>query len=260
MTFLETIVAQKRTEIAARRRRMSVELLHDRIGRLPPTRGFVQSLSGKKPLALIAELKKASPSKGTLRSAFDPVDLSIRLEKAGASALSVLTDEGFFQGHLEYLAQVKAAGALPLLQKDFVLDTYQVVEARAWGADAVLLIVALLSDDALRDLQETARALGMDSLVEVHSDDELERVNALDIQMVGINNRDLTTFEVDPGRALRLAARVPAGRTIVAESGIRSHEDVKRLADAGVHAILVGETIMRRDDVAGAVASLLGSS
>lgn len=260
MRFIEKIARHKEGEVRTRRQTVPVEDLYDRIKPLPPTRGFEQSLRGRRPLGLIAELKKASPSKGTLRSTFDPVDLAIRLEKAGAAALSILTDETFFQGHLDYLAMVKAVVGLPLLEKDFILDPYQIVEARACGADAVLLIVALLSDEKLSELSALARSLGLDCLVEVHTREELERVRGLDAGMIGINNRDLGTFDVNPDTALTLSVRVPPGRTIVAESGIASHADIRRLAEAGVHAVLVGETIMRQENVEAAVRSLLGSS
>ncbi len=259
MPFLDEIVERKREEIRVRRRRTPIEDLHERIRPMPPTRGFLRSLHGRSPLALIAEIKKASPSKGTIRPSFDPADLGGRLEKAGAAALSVLTDEHFFQGHLDYLGAVRASCALPLLEKDFVLDPYQIVEARASGADAVLLIAALLSDEMIREFLDLARALGLDCLVETHSEKELDRALALDAPLIGINNRDLKTFDVDPERAIRLAPRIPQGRTIVAESGIQTHDDIRRLAAAGIHAVLIGETIMRRDDVAAAARELLGA-
>jgi len=223
------------------------------------TRGFEAALRAKVVAglaAVIAEVKKASPSKGVLREHFVPADIAASYERHGAACLSVLTDERFFQGHADYLRQARAACALPVLRKDFMVDAYQVFEARAMGADCILLIAACLDDAQMRDLEACAMTLGMDVLVEVHDGAELERALQLKTPLLGINNRNLRSFEVTLDTTLGLLSRVPAGKLLVTESGILSRADVQRMRAAGVHAFLVGEAFMRAPDPGEALAAL----
>jgi len=212
------------------------------------------------PLALIAEVKKASPSAGLIRPDFDPVSIAREYEAAGASCLSVLTDEKFFQGSLEYLRQIRAAVSLPLLRKDFIIDERQILEAVEWGADAILLIVAILSDMQLRQFHALGTEAGLAALVEVHDEVELDRALAAGAQLIGVNNRDLKTFQVDLATTEHLAARLPSVSRplLVAESGIHTHADVERLAACGAQAMLVGESLMRHPDIPAKVKELLG--
>ena len=207
-------------------------------------------------LGLVAEVKRASPSAGLIAESFDPVEIARRYEQAGADAISVLTDEPFFQGHLDHLVAVRAAVGLPILRKDFVLDEAQIYEASVAGADAVLLIVAALTQDQLIRLHDAATACQLDALVEVHTLEELDRALAIDAQIIGINNRDLTTFKVDLAVTERLSEEVPAGVVLVSESGIRTADDSRRARASGADAILVGEALMRSPDVEGEVARL----
>jgi indole-3-glycerol phosphate synthase len=207
---------------------------------------------------LIAEVKKASPSAQVIRADFDPIAIARTYQAHGAACLSVLTDAPYFQGHLSYLARIRASVAIPLLRKDFIIDEYQVVEARLAGADAILLIAEILDDPTLARLLERARGLGMSALVEFHDEANLPRVLSSGADLVGVNNRDLRQFVTDLERTLRLRDRIPAGVTLVSESGIRTRRDVERLEAAGVAAILVGETLMRADDIGLAVERLLG--
>jgi indole-3-glycerol phosphate synthase len=230
-------------------------------GRLRP-RGFEAALRAKIAggrAAVIAEVKKASPSKGVLREHFDPPAIAASYERGGAACLSVLTDVQFFQGSPEYLRAAREACSLPVLRKDFLVDPYQVYEARCWGADCVLLIVAALDDARLAELEDCALGLGMDVLVEVHGADELDRALALRTPLLGINNRDLRSFEVSLDTTLSLLARIPPDRLVVTESGILGHDDVRRMRDAGVHAFLVGEAFMRAPDPGVALQALFGS-
>ena len=223
-----------------------------------PPRDFVGALhrvdeQGNPQVALIAEVKKASPSKGVLLEDFDPVRIGLNYAENGAAAISVLTDERFFQGHLRYLREVRSAVAVPVLRKDFIIDEYQVHEARASGADAVLLIVAALEDAQLADLHAVIAGLGMATLVEVHNEAEMERALKLGAPLIGINNRDLKTFSVDLETTGRLAGMVPAGTTLVAESGIASGADVARMGALGAHAVLVGESLVKAGAMAASV-------
>lgn len=257
-SILDEIVASKRRETASARRRMPLEEMEDQAAGAPPTRDFVAALAGPGPIQLIAEVKKASPSAKVIREDFDPVGIARTYQAHGAACLSVLTDAPYFQGHLSYLARIRAAVAVPLLRKDFIIDEYQVVEARLAGADAILLIAEILDDGQLVALRERAQALGMATLVEFHDEANLPRVLGSGATLVGINNRDLHRFVTDLGQTLRLRDQVPPHVTLVSESGIRNRRDVERLETAGVSAVLVGETLMRADDVGLAVERLLG--
>jgi indole-3-glycerol phosphate synthase len=226
-----------------------------------PVRGFVNAIARRLAAgmpAVIAEAKRASPSKGLLRADFDPAAIARSYARGGATCLSVLTDVDFFQGSDEYLVRARAACALPVLRKDFLVDPYQVYEARAMDADCILLIAACLDNAGLRELNDLAHRLGMDVLVEVHDGDELDRALTLGNRLVGINNRDLRTFGVSLDTTLGLLPRIPGDRIVVTESGILGPEDVRRMRDHGVHAFLVGEAFMRADDPAARLAELFG--
>jgi indole-3-glycerol phosphate synthase len=260
--ILQRIVAVKHEEIAAARARRSLASLREEAESMRDTRGFAAALRAKAAArrpAVIAEIKKASPSKGVIREHFVPADIADSYARHGAACLSVLTDERFFQGSAAYLQQARAACALPVLRKDFMVDDYQVFEARAMGADCILLIAASLDDAQMADLEACALALGMDVLVEVHDGDELERALRLKTPLVGINNRNLRTFEVTLDTTLALLPRVPADRLLVTESGILGPADVQRMRDADVHAFLVGEAFMRAPDPGVALAALFGA-
>jgi indole-3-glycerol phosphate synthase len=260
MTILERIVEYKRNEELPRRMRdLPMEALQARAATAPPPRDLVAALRSAPGVALIAEVKRASPSKGVLRPDFDPIELAVTYAANGAAAISVLTDEPFFQGNIKYLAQIRSLfhSYPPLLGKDFIIHPYQVYEARAAGADGLLLIAAVLSDSALAELLALTRALGMVALVEVHSRDELLRVLPLSPRLVGANNRDLRDFSVDLNTCLALRPLVPAGVCFVAESGIHTRADVARLAAADVDAMLVGEALVVAPDVAAKVRELV---
>ena len=260
--ILDRINAVKRDEVAAAQARVPLATLRaEAESRAEPTRGFAQALRDKIAAghsSVIAEVKKASPSKGVLRADFRPADIARSYERHGAACLSVLTDAPHFQGSVEYLQQARAACALPVLRKDFMVDPYQVYEARAMGADCILLIVASLADGQMAELEDCALGLGLDVLVEVHDGAELERALRLKTPLVGINNRNLKTFEVTLDTTLRLLAQVPADRLLVTESGILGPDDVQRMRDAQVHAFLVGEAFMRAPDPGAALSALFG--
>ncbi len=263
--ILDTIVEQKKLEVEALPRgKATLAALKKALTKRGDHRGFNYALRHPRrgQVALIAEVKKASPSAGVIRPDFDPVAIARQYEAAGASCLSVLTDEKFFQGSLDYLQQIRAAVKLPLLRKDFIIDDRQILQAVQWGADAILLIVSILSDSQLKHFHELANEAGLAALVEVHDEEELDRALASGAQLIGVNNRDLKSFTVDLGTTEKLAAKIFAQRTpaevlLVAESGIHTRADVDRLARAGARAILVGESLMR-GDIASKAAELIG--
>ena len=249
--ILNTILARKTQEVAERSARVPLAELQARVADAPPVRGFARALQAaiaNGDAAVIAEVKKASPSKGVIRPDFHPADIAVSYEFGGAACLSVLTDVDFFQGADAYLQQAREACTLPVLRKDFVIDPYQIVEARVLGADCVLLIVSALDDHQLADLSNTALELGLDVLVEVHDVDELERALQVPVPLIGINNRNLRTFEVSLDTTLAMKDMVPADRLLVTESGITGPQDVARMRSAGVNAFLVGEAFMRFDE------------
>jgi indole-3-glycerol phosphate synthase len=256
---LEEICATKRAEVAARKALLSLAQLEDMAGAQTPPRGFRQALDAKAStgFGLIAEVKKASPSKGLIRADFRPGEHAAAYEAGGAACLSVLTDAPYFQGHEDYLIAARAACALPVLRKDFMVDPWQVLEARAIGADAILIIVSALDDDMMAEVENVAINLGMDVLVETHDGEELERALKLKSRLIGVNNRNLKDFTVDFARTYELVSQAPPGCTFVAESGIGGHEDILAMAEHDVRCFLVGESLMRQDDVMAATRELL---
>ncbi|MGN6151722.1 MAG: indole-3-glycerol phosphate synthase TrpC [Lysobacteraceae bacterium] len=262
--ILQRILDRKAEEVAERSERVPLDALRARLADAPPARGFVAAITAKRDAglpAVIAEVKKASPSKGVIRADFDPAAIAARYEAGGAACLSVLTDIDFFQGADAYLQQARAACALPVLRKDFTIDPYQIVEARVLGADCILLIVAALDDDRLDALYREAVDVGLDVLVEVHDADELQRALRLPairgrLPLIGVNNRNLRTFEVSLATTLSLKYAVPADRILVTESGIATRDDVEWLRAAGIEAYLVGESFMREADPGEALKAL----
>lgn len=260
---LARICADKRQHVAACKAARPLSVIEDAARAASPPRGFMASLHAVVEgggFGLIAEIKKASPSKGLIRADFDPPALARAYEAGGATCLSVLTDEKFFQGTADHLRSARAAVDLPVLRKDFMLDPWQIYESRAMGADCILLIMACLTDAEARDLEAHARDMGMDVLVEVHDRRELDRALGLETSLIGINNRDLRTLTTDLATTEELAPLVPPDRFLVAESGIRNTEDLRRLSAVGPNCYLVGESLMRQDDVTAAVRALLGDS
>jgi indole-3-glycerol phosphate synthase len=242
--FLANIVAHVRTVVEQRQKQTPLAALHDRPLYRRPTRGFARELSGDS-RRIIAEIKRSSPSKGLIRADFSPLAIARDYADHGASAISVLTEEKFFQGSLTYLEEIKTSVTVPLLRKDFIIDPYQLTEARSYGADAILLIAAVLDATVLRDLRETATALSLDSVVEVHNEEELERALDAGAEIIGINNRSLQTFEVSLATTEKLAPRVPGGILIISESGIDGAEQIRQVERWGIHKFLIGESLMR---------------
>ncbi len=258
---LDDIVAHKLTEIAAAKLRTPSEALQARLENAPPVRDFLAALRAAAErigIGMIAEVKKASPSAGLIRTNFDPVEIAKIYEANGAACISCLTDEKYFQGRLEYLTAIKQAVSLPVLRKDFIVDRYQVLEARAAGADAILLIAECLDNCRLRDLYFYASELGMECLIELYEPENLDRVLKLQAPLIGVNNRNLKTMVTDLDHTIRLAPRIVPEALLVSESGIRSRTDVDRLQAAGCRAILVGESLMRSADIAASVRTLMG--
>ena len=258
--ILDEIVAYKKKELLETKRAIPFADQKERAADAGPTRGFGKALLSGTGIRLIAEVKKASPSKGVIREDFDPVKIAGTYEGAGAACLSVLTEKKYFQGDLGYLAAIRKSVGLPLLRKDFIIDEYQIFEARAAGADAILLIAACLDKRQMEDLLGTAEEIGLDVLVESHTSKELDKSLVAGARIVGINNRDLTSFTVSLQTTFDLLKDIPDDRIVVSESGIKSRDDVAKLERAGVDAILVGESLMREKDIGKKVKELLGTS
>ena len=256
-TILDEIIARKFQEVSAARQRVSLSLLEARCGAAPAPRGFLKALQQAAAPALIAEVKKASPSAGLIRADFDPVSIALQYQAAGAACLSVLTDEHYFQGHLDYLAAIRREVQIPVMRKEFIIDRYQIAEARAVGADCVLLIAECLDDVQLQDLYDYARSLGMDVLIELYDLPNVSRVLATGTQLLGINNRDLRTFVTSLEHTFTMQEQLPGDILLVSESGISTPADMQRLRSAGVGAVLVGESLMRQPDIGAAVRTLL---
>ncbi|MFC4768937.1 indole-3-glycerol phosphate synthase TrpC [Effusibacillus consociatus] len=257
--ILDRIVAVKQQEVAQLKMELNLRQAESAIANMPSTLGFEKSLrASDDTVALIAEVKKASPSKGVIRPDFDPVQIAKQYEAAGAGAISVLTDVQFFQGHPSYLTEIRKEAALPLLRKDFIIDEYQIYEARLIGADAILLIAGILTTEQLRRYRELAGDLGLDALVEVHDTEELKKALESEARLIGVNNRDLRTFDVDLQTTAEVASYLSPNSFLVSESGIFTYEDVETVKQAGAKAILVGESLMRSEDIASAIDRLLG--
>ncbi len=259
--ILDKILQTKQQEVAVARQQLPLAELRQKLTGLQATRGFARALRQRSAagIAIIAEVKKGSPSKGIIRADFDPVAIAQSYQRAGATCLSVLTDEQYFYGSLDYLGQIRGIVGLPLLRKDFIIDPYQVYQARLAGADAILLIAAALTDEQLREFSELARELRLDTLLEIHDAEELERALELPVDLIGINNRNLKTFVTDLGITEQLAGRIPKQQLAVAESGINNRTDIERLRAAGAGAFLIGESLMREENIEAKLSSLIGA-
>lgn len=258
MSLLEEIIQNKKQEIRKRSKERPISGLLDQINGQEPPNCFSKAVRNDRTVQIIAEIKKASPSAGILREDFDPVAIAADYQENGAAAISVLTDERFFSGKLDYLRQIQKAIDLPLLRKDFILDPYQVIEARAFGADAILLIMTILSNSQFAELKSAAEEAGMDYLVEIHNTDELERAMTGEPGIIGINNRDLKTFEVDLSTTEKLLEIVPKEIILVSESGIQSRSDIERMGQLGLDGVLIGEALMRQEDIGPALREFVG--
>jgi len=255
--ILDTIVAHKQEEIKIQKSQLPLSELRQTLRDISPTRDFKAAISRPGKINLIAEVKKASPSKGIIREDFDPIAIAQIYQSSGASAISVLTDERFFQGSLAYLTAIRETTSIPLLRKDFIIDEYQIYQARAAGADAILLIAAILEIETMQTFLNIAHSLHLDCLVEVHTESELRKVLDTDAQIIGINNRDLRTFQTNIDTTIQLRKLIPQDKVVVSESGIHSRQDVKMLQECGVNAILVGEALMRSADINAKVKELM---
>jgi len=256
-TVLDEIVAHKRQEVRLAQQRQPFAMLEEQLSHATEVRGFLAALQNSQQPGLIAEVKKASPSAGIIRDDFSPVAIATAYENAGAVCLSVLTDEKYFQGHLDFLKQIRPLVNIPVMRKEFIIDRYQILEARAAGADCVLLIAECLNDDELQDLHNYAHQLGMDTLIELYEPDNLPRVLNTGAKLIGINNRDLRTFVTSLQHTFDLMQGIPKDVLLVSESGIRTHADLVRLREAGVGGVLVGESLMRCPDIERAVRELM---
>ncbi len=254
---LDEILAQKKKEVRQAKEKVSGEEIITKTVGLPRRRDFKSAIAKPGQISLIAEIKKASPTRGIIREDFDPVEIARIYQDSGAQALSVLTDEQFFKGSLQYLEQVRKVVAIPILRKDFIIDDYQIYQSFLAGADAVLLIAAVLSKDKIASLSSIADGLGMSSIVEIHSAEDLSKIEKLNIQIVGINNRDLTSFKTDFGATERLIKLLPKDKVIISESGIKTSQDVKRLKNLGVKAVLIGEVFMASADISGKIKEIM---
>ncbi len=256
--ILDTIITHKLKELQKEKEQVPLVTLKSQLVDLPPTKDFKRAIALPEKISLIAEVKKKSPSKGVIRDDFDPVEIANIYGENGAAAISVLTDENFFAGKLDYLSAIRDTVDVPLLRKDFTVDPYHIYQARATGADAVLLIVAALTKKQLNEFMDIASSISLASLVEVHTESELEIALEIGAEIIGINNRDLRTFHTDLETTFKLRESIPFGKTVVSESGIYTRDDVDSLRDAGVNAILVGESLMRSPDIGKKVNELIG--
>ncbi|MEM9468972.1 MAG: indole-3-glycerol phosphate synthase TrpC [Pseudomonadota bacterium] len=257
---LTGICARKAEHVALKKTARSLNDLLNEVKNVPPPLPFIKALEEKEGYSIIAEVKKASPSKGVIRENFDAVEIAKIYENNGAACLSVLTDEPYFQGHDDYIQAVKATVSIPVLRKDFMIDPYQIVESRILGADCILIIMAALDDSQAQDLHESAIDLGMDALIEVHDAEECERALKLNPKMIGVNNRNLKTLDVSHDTGLELNKLIPDSVFKVAESGLYTHDDLHKFSDAGYNAYLIGESLMRQDDIGSALKNLVSQS
>lgn len=260
MTILDTIYQHKVSEVEKNKKRIPLRVLEKSMQKRHDTKPFGRALKSDTNICIIAEIKKASPSLGVIREDFQPAEIARLYQKGGAAAISVLTDEKYFQGKLSYIKDVKQSVDLPVLRKDFIIDPYQIYEAQSAGADAILLIAALLSEDTIQRFLNLARELEMDCLVEVHTGAELQKVLQTSADIIGINNRDLATFIVNLETTFQLKPMIPEGKIIVSESGIKSRTEILRLFNKGINAVLIGETFMKSSDIPAALHELLGTT